>query len=131
MLGQGCHQCSKAGCDAHRMLRGPGALRPLPISGPHPPPQVCPVEAPWVQAILPRLENIDVNRLRQAGLLKGCACNRSTPECALQPLKPNCLRALFPYRLMQRRKDGAGGQSGGGGRGGGRSGGRRAARLGI
>lgn len=26
--------------------------------------QVCPVEAQWVQAILPRLEGIDVNRLR-------------------------------------------------------------------
>ncbi len=27
-------------------------------------PQVCPVESQWVQAILPRLEGIDVNRLR-------------------------------------------------------------------
>ena len=26
--------------------------------------QVCPVEGQWVQAILPRLEGIDVNRLR-------------------------------------------------------------------
>ncbi len=26
--------------------------------------QVCPVEGAWVQAMLPRLESVDVNRLR-------------------------------------------------------------------
>lgn len=41
-------------------------LMPCPSPPPAiiPMPQVCPVESQWVQAILPRLEGIDVNRLR-------------------------------------------------------------------
>jgi hypothetical protein len=95
----------------------------------HPLPQVCPVEAPWVQAILPRLENIDVNRLRQAGMGKG-GCRKGEQVCAARLPPPGRSSAHTLACLMQRRQDGAGGHRSSRGPGNGAGGGAGAARLG-